>query len=247
MPTSPYPIRSDLLQIALSYKNETGIADIVAPYSEVDAEVFEWYEHDPREDFTISDDEVGRLTPPNEITFSATPKTSKTVDRGLATIVPHKDEMNAQTTKGLIRPLGNAIEKLMRRILLNREKRVAEIVFNLNTYLPSLRETLSGTDRWSDRTNSTPKDQIMEALDSDELLCKPTHLVIGQQAWTALRQHPQINEAIIRTGAREGNAQRQAVADLFELKGVIVGASKRDDANPGQPANRVRLWGKHAA
>ena len=246
MATSPYAIRSDLLQIAIAYQNEALIADRVAPYSPVDAEIFDWYEYDKREEFTITDDEVGRYTPPNEIVFSAEIKTDRTVDRGLSSPIPYKDVYNARTTRRLVQPIGHAIEQVMKRVLLNREKRVADTVFNLNTYLPNLRETLSGTDRWLNSA-SKPKDQINAALDSDDLLCRPTHLVLGAKAWTALKQNPQIVESVVATGAKEGNAQQRAVAELFELEGLIVGRSRRDDANPGAPMNLTRLWGNHAA
>jgi hypothetical protein len=72
-------------------------------------------------------------------------------------------------------------------------------------------------------------------------------MVFGQYGWTQFRSLPEIVEACLGTGATKGNATREQVAELFEVKEVVVGAARGNAAKKGQPAQMSRLWGKHLA
>ena len=107
--------------------------------------------------------------------------------------------------------------------------------------------TLAGNSQWS-HADANPLKAILEALDKP--LVRPNTLIFGQAVWTALRQHPKIVEAVVRSGAGDqasGVVMKEAVAALFEVDNVHVGMTWHQTAKRGQADAFSRLWGKHAA
>jgi hypothetical protein len=192
--------------------------------------------------FNVPDTAVGRRSKINEITIDATEVTDSTEDYGLGQSVPQRDIDNADER---YRPLDMATMQVSEQVALAREVRVANLLFSASTYLPGLKQTLAGTAQFSDRVNSKPIDVISQAL--DQPLMRPNQIVLGQAVWTSLRGHPEIVEAVLGTAGQKGLVSRQAVAELFEVNEVIVGAARSDTAKPGQAPALTRLWGKHIA
>lgn len=241
MARSTYPIDPHLTGIALAHMNMPSdyIADAAAPRRTVDKEIFEWDELASEEFYTIPDLPVGRLSRPNMVDFSGIRRTDSTNDFGIDVPVPQKDVDNADSYQD---PRGRAAEGAAELVRLGREKRVADLAFNLNSYLSTQRQTLAGSDQFSDPT-SRPLDVIADAL--DEMIIRANQLWFGQQTWTAFRRHPQIVEAVLGTSAQQGIVSREAVAELFEVERVAVGRGWVNAANPGQTVTYQRLWGKH--
>jgi hypothetical protein len=130
-------------------------------------------------------------------------------------------------------------------IMLDREVRVAGTVFNAANYIGSQQQTLSGTSQWSDYANSNPLNQLLAALDTP--LMRPNKLVLGRAAWTTLRQHPKIVQAVFKTMQGAGTVTREQLAELLELEDVLIGSAFVNTARKGQAAAYSRTWGKHAA
>ena len=180
------------------------------------------------------------------VEFGATRVDDSTQDYGLKDVVPLGDLRKAEGTK--IDPLGNATSKTTSLIQLGREIRVANLVFNAAQYATGNKATLSGTSQWSDYTNTNPLSAMLDAMDS--MIMRPTAMVVGQAAWTKLRQHPRIIEAVKGTGAgleSQGMISRQQLADLLELENIYVGQGFVNTAKKGAAASYSRVWGKHCA
>lgn len=241
MANAPFPIEPTLTAIAIRYRNPALVADRVAPRFPVGKQEFKWLLHNMAEGFTVPDTRVGRRSRPAEVEFTATEQTSSTVDYGLDDPVPQSDIDNAPEGYD---PLGRAVQGVTDLIELDREKRVADLVFNPASYAANQRQVLSGTDQWSDPT-SKPLHVIMDALDA--CVMRPNIGVIGQQAWTGLRRHPAIVKAVQANEGDSGAATLQQVADLLELEELIVGRGFLNTARRGQPANMQRVWGKNLA
>lgn len=239
--THPFPTDPALTAIALAYHNAAMIADLVLPRSPVGKREFKYYEHDMAEGFTVPDTRVGRKSRPGQVEFHATEKTSSCDDYGLDDAVPQDDIDNAPSHYD---PRGRAVEGITNLIELDREVRTAGLVFNADTYPAGHKETLSGADQFSDAA-STPLAVISAAL--DKVIMRPNIMVIGQPAWTILRQHPEIVKAAHGNSGDKGMASRQAVAELFELEELVVGQAWVNTARRGQAANYQRTWGKHIA
>ncbi|MGB0747177.1 MAG: phage capsid protein [Magnetospiraceae bacterium] len=238
--TAPVPVNEHNTAIAVAYKNPGYIADDVLPRADVDFENFTYLEYPVAETFSVTDDMVGRRSPPNEVEWTATEKPGMTEDHGLDEPVPSKDTANARRGAD---PLAKSTERLSEVIALNREIRTAWLVFNAANYPVGYKETLVGTDQFSDFANSDPLDVINTALDVP--LMRPNIMVVGQEVWTKLKQHPDIIKSIHGNSGDKGNATRRAVAELFELEDVLVGQSRVNTAVKGQTAVLNRIWGKH--
>ena len=247
MPTqAPFPINPELTAVALTYRNAALIADMVLPRVPVAVDSFKYFKMNKDEAFTVPDTKIGRKSEANVVEFGGTEVTDSTVDYGLKDVVPLKDIRNAEGTP--FDPLGRAALNTSRLVQLDREVRVAGIVFNAANYGTNNKVTLSGTGQWSDYTNSNPLSAIMTALDSMSM--RANKFVLGQAVWTVLRQHPRIVEAVKGTGAgvaAQGMITRQQLADLLEVQEVLVGQGWLNSAKKGAAASYGRVWGKYCA
>lgn len=250
---TPFVTQPRLTAITLTYRNQKLIAEQVLPRIPVDSQVFKYSQYTLADDFNVPDLLVGRKSKPNQIDWSATETTSSTDDYALDDAIPGQDiaaARAAQLAQGVypIDPEARSTTLLTDLVALAREQRVANLVFAAGSYGANT-VTLSGTSQWSDYVNSNPVSAIMAALDIP--LIRPNVLVIGQQTWTSMRQHPKITAAAFPMGgnATGGGAvlQREALAALLEIDEVIVGPGFLNTAKPGQTASLGRVWGKHAA
>jgi len=240
MAIAPFPVIPELMGVAIAYRNRDMIADQVLPrVTPVGTEAFKYFVYSQAQGFTIPDTKVGRRSKPNQVEFAAEERDGSTSDYALDDSIPVKDIQNAP--KG-IDPRAMSVEYIMNLIALDREVRVAGIVFNPATYPTGNKVTLSGTSQFSDKT-SDPIGVISDALDA--CIVRPNTMVIGRPAFTVLARHPQIVSACLRNPGQSGIARRQDIADLFELKEVQVGEAFVNNARKGQPAALSRCWGKH--
>lgn len=241
MSRAPFPITPELTAVAVMYRNQRLVADQVAPRVPVGKQEFKWFKHALAEGFTVPDTRVGRRSRPGEVEFSASEETSATVDYGLDDPIPQADIDNAPENYD---PQARAVQGIMDLVLLDREKRTADLVFNPATYSANQRLTLAGTDQF-DNDASNPLEIILGALDVPVM--RPNVGVIGQAAWTKLRTNPQVVKAANANAGDSGVATLKAVADLLELEELIVGQGFLNTARKGQVANMQRVWGKHMA
>lgn len=242
MAAFPFPVDPELTGVVIAYQNAELIADQVLPRigPALGKQSFKYTKFDFSEAVTVPDTKVGRKGEPGEVEFSGTEVDASTSDYGLDDVVPIDDVNNAPAGYN---PLSHAAQGVMDLVLLDREKRVADTVFNPATYPSANKVTLSGTSQWSDAT-SDPLAAVQDA--NDGLVMRANVMVIGRPAWTKLRRHPKILSAISISGTDKGTATLQAVADLFELDQIIVGSAWINTARKGQAPTLARTWGKHA-
>lgn len=243
---APFPVNPQLTAIAIAYRNTGLIADLVLPRITAHDQ-FRYTRFNRDEGFTVPDTKIGRKSEANVVEFSGVEVIDETVDYGLKDVVPLSDLRKAEGTR--MDPLGNATSGITRLIQLDREVRVANLVFGAAQYAANNKAALSGTGQWSDYANSNPINAILTAMDA--MLMRPNKLVLGQPVWTVLRQHPRVVEAVKSTGAGGVNAagvvMRQALADVLELEEIIVGQAFVNNAKKGAAASYARCWGKSAA
>lgn len=246
--TTAFPVNAELTAIAIGYKNPEAdlIADQVLPRVPT-AKKFVYTKYDAAQGYTIPNTLVGRKSEPTMVDFGGTAINDECVDYGLDDLVPN-DEIaawEAMTERGMI-PNPKAVSTMLLTHLttLDREIRVANLVFANASYPSANKATLSGTSQWS-HASSDPVDAILAALDVP--LVRPNTLVLGRPTWTKLRQHSKIVQAIVKQGVSGGMVSRQAVADLFELDQIVIGSAFYNTAKKGQSPTYSRAWGKHAA
>jgi hypothetical protein len=131
--------------------------------------------------------------------------------------------------------------------MLDREKRVADLLFGAANYAAANKTTLAGATQWSDAT-SDPIKAIQDAMDT--MVMRPTVAVLGRATFSALSRHPKIVAAAYPLGGnadKGGTVARAAIAEVLELEELLVGEGWYNSAKPNQPPTMVRLWGDFAA
>lgn len=238
---TPFKADDRLTAIALGFKNAGFIADQVAPRVTVPTEQFRWTEFNTEDTFTIPNTMVGRKGQPNQVEFGATEKTGSVKDYGLSDVVPNSDIMLAQNHPGYD-PEGRAAMKLRELIALDREKRVADEVFNAANYANN--ETLTGTDKWTDPA-SKPITQIKDAILAP--MVTPNTMVMGRDAAWALRSNPNVIKAYNGTLGDEGLVPLEFIRELFGFANIFVGESRYNTSKKGQAVNVSQLWSNDVA
>jgi len=235
---APFPVDSDLTAVSISYRNKMFIADRVLRRMPVGKQNFKYKLFAKGQFLTIPNTLVGRTSKPNQVNIGYTETDSSTMDHALDAPVPQVDIDNAPSNYD---PKAAAAMLVTDCIGLDREKRVADLVFSTSEYSASNYTTLSGTSQFS-HASSTPIVTIQNAIDA--CFFRPNKCVMGRSVWTALSRHADIVSATQKNSGTKGKASREAFAELFELDEVNVGEGWYNSAKPGQTPTVVRLWGK---
>ena len=189
----------------------------------------------------MPDTRIARRSDATVIHGSGVETTRSAEDYGLEDWLPDDDVANAPMTSD---PLDRRAVVLSDLVMLDREQRVAKLVFDAANYGATSKTALSGTSRWSS-SSSTPISDIEGAIAA--MIVPPNRLVMGRAVWTSLRAHAHIVSAVQGNDGERGLATRQQVADLFELDEVLVGEGWNNTANAGQDASLGRVWGQVGA
>lgn len=235
----PFPVEPQLTAIAIAYRNTKFIADEVLPRVPVSSTSFKWLEFDFSERFTLPNTKVGRTSQPNQVEFSAKEKESSVEDWGLDSPVPQDDIDTAITGYN---PLGHAVEATTDLILLDREVRAANLLFNGANY--NNKQTLTTAKQWND-PNNDPVKSITDAFDS--MIQRPNIGTLGRRVATVLRRHPKIVAAYHGNAGESGLVPLGFLADLLELDAIYVGDAFLNSAKPGKPPVLLRAWGNKAS
>ncbi len=246
--STAFPINPELTAIAIGYRNRDVdlIADRVLPRVPT-ALRFAYTVYHLADAFTVPSTLVGRRSEPTMVEFGGTLTQAECVDYGLDDLVPNH-EIEAYEAMGAAlaqSPLARSTQLLAGLVMLDREIRVRDLVFNAASYAAGHTVTLSGTSQWSDFANSNPLDAILQACDIP--LVRPNTIVLGQRTWTRMRQHPRLIQAANASAHTGGAITRAQLAELIEVPNVIVGSGWLNTARRGQTPNMVRVWGNHAA
>lgn len=246
MSKTPFAINPDLTSIAIAYRNKSLIADRVLPRVPVNGSTFKWTEYEKGQMMTVPHTRVSRRGSPNVVEFGGTEKESSVEDFGLDDHVP-QDDIDKAANATAFDPMNTATTGLTNLIELDREVRVAKIVFDPTQY--EHKAELDATSKWDGlNAGGNPVDPIPVIGDAlDVPLMRPNVMTLGQKVATRLRQNPNIIKAYNGTLGDTGMVPLQFLADLFELEEIIIGQSRINIAKPGQALQIANVWGNHAA
>ncbi|MCW5300875.1 phage capsid protein [Herbaspirillum lusitanum] len=235
MPT-PFPQDTQLTAIAIAVRNPNLIADEVLPRSTPLSKTGFKYQEYPVEQFmTVPDTKVGRRSRVNQVDFKGKLVSNSTEDYGLEHPLPNSDITDAPDNTNLE---AMTSEWLAGLVLLDREYRVAQLVFNPASYGAN-NATIAAADRF-DNANSDPLEMLLDYLDRPIL--RPNTMTIGQREWRLLRTHPVIAKAANGTSGDKGAVTKERVAELLEIEKIVVGQARLNSAKPGQNANLQPCW-----
>lgn len=250
-PRRPFTIDPVLTAIAIGYRNsaQTLIADDVLPRVPVGQERFGWTEYPLAEGYTVPDTLVGRKGRVNQVEFSGEQRTSEVEDHGLDAPVVQSDVKAAAAARAAgtstYDPDARATEGVTNLVMLSREVRVAGVVQNPNNYAASRKVTLAGASQIND-PDADPIGVINSAIEGT-LVYRPNTIVMGASAWSVIRRHPKLVNAVRGSLTNEGMITRQQFTELFEVQRLLIGESYVNIAKKGQAANLARVWGKNLA
>jgi hypothetical protein len=142
-----------------------------------------------------------------------------------------------------LKPLADATFWVTDQIYLEVESDVASLAFGTGWAASSTPATL-----W-DNPSSDPIADVETAISGivGSIGRQPNVGAMGRQVWSKLKTHPEIQDKI-RGAAGPSNPAAvtlAAVATLFELPKLLVGAAIENTANEGDTASMSYIWGKH--
>ena len=116
----------------------------------------------------------------------------------------------------------HATNRVVEGIRLRHEAMVASITQNPANYPAGNKIALSGSAVFTD-PNSDPEGVVDDAKAAvrNKIVKEPNTMVIGYQAWRALKRHPKLKEILSDTRSRL--VQLNDMREIFEIESVVVG------------------------
>ncbi|GIX06973.1 MAG: hypothetical protein KatS3mg115_1376 [Candidatus Poribacteria bacterium] len=232
-----------LSHLSIAYRNAEYIASEAVPKVLVNKASDKFYEFSQGDWFR---DEAGLRAPMTTGPvggYRLSTRTYQTRQYSMTTYVADEERDNADEGLDLDR---QAIEYCTDKVLLRLEREVADLLFDGGQYAVGHTTTLTGADQWDDPT-SDPIGQVRSAklTVSGAIGRHPNTLILGEEVYTALQDHPQIVERIKYT--QRGIVTPDLLASLLDVERVLVGRAIENTAEEGELPNYQRVWGKHAA
>src|SRR5574341_1502623 len=220
---------------AVRYTQPDLIADLAIPTSPTTVQLVKYPTFRRRDAYRITDAEMAPDGEPNQRKFVKTTSEVNVRPYGLFDRFPIADQDDDSV-------IGDqeieTVEDLSGDLLLNREKRVADLLFTAASYGAANKITL-GT-AWTSSA-STPVADVQTGIRA--CLVKPNKMICGKLAFDALARHPDIISGLRGIGgSTNGLATGEEIARYFGLEKVLVGEARYDSANPGATESLSYIW-----
>ncbi len=232
-----------LSNVSMQYKNPEYIADLVIPPTPTVKKKLTYKEYSKDERFTIPPAYVGPKAVPNEVEWSVSDKTATCADYGLQEFVSNEEIDDAEAP---IQPMSDATEFVTNLVMLAKEKRTADFVFDAGNYAAANEVDIAAG--WATLSDDALTD-IEVGIDA--CLMPPNVLVMGLPTWRKLSRNEKILAAVKGTlkpqvirsgGVAAPAANQQELAEYLGLDFVLVGRAKRNTAKKGQTASFANVW-----
>jgi hypothetical protein len=135
-------------------------------------------------------------------------------------------------------------DELTTLLWLAKEKGIADSL--TDTAVLTNNVTLSGTDQYTDYTNSDPLGDFKTARASvyNKVGMAPDTVILPWAVYDTLRYHPKILEVGYKYN-RSGKLTLDDLAAVFDVKRVLIAEAIYESANQGQTSAILPVWGKH--
>lgn len=232
-----------LTKISLAYRNAEYIAEKLLPVVPVikDTAKIATYGMD---NLRIEESLRAQGSGANEVNHSVTIGDHYILkDHALKEFVTKEEYDNADSP---IQPEIDATENLTDRMQVIKEKELADTMSNTSIITQNV--TLSGTDQWSDFTNSDPFDDIktgMEAVrtGSGKL---PNTIVMSYGVMMTLMIHPDVIARLVNVTVVTSDMVINALKLAFpNIVNVWIGSAQYNSGAEGVADTLTDIWGKH--
>lgn len=232
-----------LTNISLAYRNEEYIAEKVLPVVPVvkDTAQIATYGMD---NLRIEESLRAQGSGANEVNHTLTLGAHYILkDHALKEFVSKEETDNADKP---ITPQIDATENLTDRMQVIKEKELADAMANTGVITQNV--TLSGTDQWSDYTNSDPFDDIktgMEAVRTGSGMM-PNTFIMSYAVMMTLIVHPDVIARLPNVAVVTADTVMTALRLAFpNIKNIFVGSAQYNSGVEGDTDALADIWGKH--
>lgn len=232
-----------LSQISVAYKNPDFIfQNEVFPVVPVDKRSDIFFKFS-KQHFRQIPDTAAPGSDPNEIQWDLDARGLYYCD-GHKLNLPTPDEIEDNADPGADLDIENTL-KLTEAVRLNEEINGAALLSTTNI---SQNSTLSGTSQWSDFVNSDPflvVDQKKTTIRNSTGLM-PNQMVIPEQVFLTLRNHPKLIDRVKYTGTGLRNPlTADELAAAFGVSKVVIAAGLKQSVLEGRADSLTSIWGKN--
>lgn len=183
---------------------------------------------------------------------------SERVDYGLSTVpygplLEHSVEIPVSQRlldmyQAPLQPEINATETATDKILIEKEVGLATYLATAANFSAAQYTTLSGTAQWSAYSTSNPFGDIQTGATTvlKNSTRAPNTVVLGRQVYDQLVNHPNVTDRLKYTARATNEEITNAIADLFGVQNVLIGAAVNNTAVEGAVDSLNFIWGKNA-
>lgn len=226
--------------ISKAYQNEMYISEMILPKLPVAKQTGKFYVYDKskfRRNVTLR--AAGGAS--NTVEYGLSTDSFETEDHALKEKIPHEIIEQADSA---LSPETDAVENITEQLSIDAE--IALATSMSDTAIITQNVTLSGTDQWSDYTNSTPITDVKTGITTiqKQIGRKPNTLILGKEVFDQLADHPDVINKV--KYSQLGVVTEELLARLFNVKKVIVAEAIYETATEGATSSLGYIWGKHA-
>ena len=179
-----------------------------------------------------------------EINWEASRQAYATQRHALQELVEDDEIQNADSP---IQPMSDSARIIAEKLMIRRELRLATILQAAATYPAGHSVSLAVADRWDNfgSADSDPNDDVADARVQifSQIAQKPNLMVLPREVFEKVREHPLVIDRIKYT--QVGVITAELLANLFDIKRVIVTGAIENTANEGQADALSFIWGKN--
>jgi hypothetical protein len=225
-----------LSEIAINYRPQGMIADMIAPIVSVSKETNVYPVFSRKEAFSIEDTSRSRATEAKRITRSVGSAAYAVKNYALAYDLPIEDRANMDAALQFELEAG-AGRYLQDKLMLDWDRRVLSMIASATNVATGF---LTGS-AWNaplDANQGDPISMIFRAKEQQQSLTaqSPNSILIGWRAWNLLRRNSKMRNFILGTNNGGGAVTRDAARAAFEVERFNVAGAFYDTSNEAQPA-----------
>jgi hypothetical protein len=235
------------LTLAYAQSQENFIADKVFPTVGVSKQSDKYYIYD-RANMNRTGD-VAKLAPRTEVNRIGMTLSTSSYFADVYGLGMDFDEQTLANEDAALDIRSAGAETLAMRLMIHREEQFATNFFSTGVW--GTDNTLSGTDQWSDYTNSTPIQDVTAARRAVQLASggfKPNTMVVGKEVRDKLINHPDVL-ARLNGGATVTNTALVTdakLAEIFEVENFYVMEAVKNSSVEGVAESNAFIGGKNA-
>jgi hypothetical protein len=228
-----------LSNMALGYRPEGMIADMIAPIAQVPQQSGYFPIFSRADRLRVEDTRRAPGTRANQIQESVGSGTFFCTNYALGSPVTLEDRANADPImlQGII---NGKTQLVLDKLFLDWEVRVASQVTS-GSNVGSYSATGSG---WNDYTNADPLGDVQTAIKNiqDTTGKHPNRVTFGRNAWDSFRRNTSIRDIVHGTNNGGGYVNRAQAAALLEVDEVLVGDAYQNTGAEGLAESLDQIW-----